>query len=542
MNAALDSLAARYLRTVLEDSPISASYLGLHNRDGDLGDWSVDALEEQNRHMRSLLAEAEALAPDPRDVDSVIDAAVWRAALWRNVFAYEELRTHETQPGDYIYEAISACHLLIVRDFAPLEDRAASVLSRLRQIPRVLASMQANVREAPGIFAQVGAEAARGGTAFLSSVIPRLAEGVPALGRDLERISAEAGAAFERAALYLERMAATSDRPFHIGKQSFDRILRTHHLLPFGSDALLAMGWDVLRETEARLTEVAREIDPSRHWTEVVEDQKASHPPAALLKETYAKEMRRARDFVRERGLVSVPEGETLEVIDTPEFARPVLPYAAYMPPGALEPVQAGFFFVTPVNDRAPAEEREMQLRGHPSNTIPVIALHEAYPGHHLQIVRANASPNVARKLFWSTVFGEGWALYCEEMMREEGYFADPAPRLCQLNESLWRAARIVVDVGLSSGEMSIDAATDFMVGRARLERVNALAEVKRYAGTPTQPSSYMIGKRAILRIRDRFRAKEGARFSLRAFHDRLLDLGHVQPALAERALGLPAE
>ena len=153
--------------------------------------------------------------------------------------------------------------------------------------------------------------------------------------------------------------------------------------------------------------------------------------------------------------------------------------------------------------------------------------------------MRANLVPSKARKLARNNVFIEGWALYCEQMMREVGFWEDERTRLSQLKAALWRAARVIVDVGLQRGEMTVEEAVDFMVGEAGLVRVQAVAEVKRYTANPTQPSSYLIGKLAIVSIRERFERAQGGAFSLREFYDRLLDVGSIPPRLAEAALGL---
>jgi uncharacterized protein (DUF885 family) len=298
------------------------------------------------------------------------------------------------------------------------------------------------------------------------------------------------------------------------------------------------MGRRVLSETVATMRVVADEIHPGSPPHDVLEELKADHPPGGGLRQHYATEMARARRFVLERDLVTVPEDEELEVIDTPVFLRKILPYAAYHPAGPFERKQRGFFYVTPVDTDLTSEEQEKQLRGHSIHTIPVVALHEAYPGHHLQLVRCNKARREVRRILWNNVFIEGWALYCEEMMKEAGFYPEARARLGQLKETLWRAARVIVDVGLQLGEMTVEEAIEFMMSEVGLERVNATAEVRRYAGNPTQPSSYLVGKLAIMSIRERYESRAGSAFDLKTFHDELLDMGSIQPALVEAQFG----
>jgi uncharacterized protein (DUF885 family) len=539
MSVALDKLVERYLREMVEASPIAGTYLGLHEGDGELGDFSREAIEEEHGHRTRLLSDLDGLSLEGASADAKADAVILRTALRGAIFEHEVLRHHERRPADYVQSALGGCNLLLIREFAPLAERAHPLLSRLRQVPQVLAAMRENVKDPPRVFTTIAREAALGGVAFIRSVVPRVIEEVPDLGPELDEAATTAAGAFEEAAEYLAGLEEGPDVPFHVGRENYEWLLNEIHLLDMDSDDLLEFGGKILAETKERLAEVAKEIDPNRDWHEIMEEIKRDHPAKDELRERYASEMARARDFVREKGLVTIPEGESLEVVDTPVFLRTILPYAAYMPAGPFDAQQKGLFYVTPADESLSPDDQERQLRGHGSHTIPVIALHEGYPGHHLQITRSNLGTRMIRKLTWSTVFGEGWALYCEEMMRETGFYTDPVTRLCQLKENLWRAARVVVDVGLSRGEMTIDEAIQFMMDEVTLERVNATAEVKRYTGSPTQPSSYMVGKHAILSIRRRYEEKAGASFDLAEFHDRLLDLGNIQPRLAETLLGL---
>ena len=538
----VDSLAHlvdRYMAMVVDDSPTFATFLGLHSNDNELGNFSSEALEDKRRRRALLLTEVEALTAGDASLDARIDAEVLRTTLRRSIFEHDVLRTHEKEPGQYIRAALFGCNQLVLRDFAPIEDRARALLGRLRCVPGVLSACERNVRNPPSVFAAAAAEMARGGGVFLMAVVPGVAEEVPALRSDLERAMDVARAAFDRVADHFGALAVESGPPFHVGRSAYEWLLREVHLLDFDSDELVEIGRRTLAETTREMAEVSGCIDASRTWRDVVEELQADHPSRDDLKGFYAAQMERARDFVLAQGIATVPDGETLDVTDTPEYLRTLLPYAAYGPAGPFEEKQRGIFYVTPVPDDAPPEEAERQLRGHGVHNIAIIALHEGYPGHHLQLVRANLVPSKARKLARNNVFIEGWALYCEQMMREVGFWEDERTRLSQLKAALWRAARVIVDVGLQRGEMTVEEAVDFMVGEAGLVRVQAVAEVKRYTANPTQPSSYLIGKLAIVSIRERFERAQGGAFSLREFHDRLLDVGSIPPRLAEAALGL---
>jgi uncharacterized protein (DUF885 family) len=201
--------------------------------------------------------------------------------------------------------------------------------------------------------------------------------------------------------------------------------------------------------------------------------------------------------------------------------------------PGFLEKVQEGVFIVTPVDEGASPEEAERKLRGHPWANIPVTALHEAYPGHHLQLVTSNQGSSLPRKFgpFLSSLFVEGWAFYCEELMEQLGFINQPIQKLSRLKAQLWRSARIILDTSLHTRGMSMDEAVKFLVERAGLEPDDALAEVRRYTMSPTQPQCYLMGKMQIIAIVEEYK-RRFPQASLRQMHDAILTSGSLPPRL----------
>jgi uncharacterized protein (DUF885 family) len=189
---------------------------------------------------------------------------------------------------------------------------------------------------------------------------------------------------------------------------------------------------------------------------------------------------------------------------------------------------------VTPIDLPRPRAEQEEQLQGHCNVSLSLTVVHEAYPGHHLQLYHSNRAGSRLRRLADSPVLCEGWALYCEELMFEHGYHADPLARIFQLKDLLWRACRVVIDVGLHTGKMSFEQAVDYLVEQAMLERVNAETEVKRYTATPTQPMSYLVGKLLLLELREEAKRRRGEGFNLYDFHSAVLASGSIPPTLMD--------
>jgi uncharacterized protein (DUF885 family) len=242
--------------------------------------------------------------------------------------------------------------------------------------------------------------------------------------------------------------------------------------------------------------------------------------------------MRRARAHLLERGLVTVPDDERIEVIETPEYLRNVLPFAAYFAPAVFDPDPKGLYVVTPSVHGDPSAMRE-----HNRASISNTSIHEAYPGHHLQLDIARRHPSLTRLLTDAPEFVEGWGMYSELMMREQGFDDGPEYRLMLHTDAIWRACRIILDVRLHRGELTVAEAIDFLVENTRFERDNAEAEVKWYTYRPTYPLSYLLGRTLLLELRAAEERRLGDAFSLRGFHDALLRNGSLPISFHRRAL-----
>jgi uncharacterized protein (DUF885 family) len=245
------------------------------------------------------------------------------------------------------------------------------------------------------------------------------------------------------------------------------------------------------------------------------------------VRDAYLAEMERAKRFVIDHRIAPLDEGR-LEIVDTPVFERTTIPIASYLAPAPFDVEPAGTFFVTPIDLSRRREEIDAMLEVHSYCSITLASLHEAYPGHHLQHVHAARTGSRLRRLANNPVMSEGWALYCEEMMFEQGFFLDPLTRLQQLRDLLWRACRVVIDIGLHTGRMTIEQAVEFLVEHALLERSSAQSEVKRYALHPTEPLSYLVGRMLLHELREEAKRKLGSRFTLYDFHSALLQSGTV--------------
>ena len=514
-------------------NPVEASWLGIHAYDDQLGGLSADGIQEQagmlNEFVERLAAIPRGLLPVDLAVDYEVVAATVRAGLW----SIEKVADWQRNPMTYVQEPLFGLLVLSTRDYAPVAERANSALSRLEQLPGTLDAGRVNVTNPPRIFVETAIQAAGGGAGFVREVIPRLAEQAPDLRDELLDAADAATRAFDDYAGYLkDDVLPTAEGDFAVGRALFEERLQDWHMLDVSADELAATGRRLFEDTLARLRELAADVAPGREWQDLVAEARADHPTAEGLLDAYRRELAQLRAFVRERDLVSIPEGERLEVVETPLFERATIPYAAYMPPAPFEAAQQGQFWVTPIDTTAPREQQLAQLGEHCRASFPLTALHEGYPGHHLQLVIANRVPSFVRKHAQSDLFAEGWAFYCEQLLGEHGYYGDWRLRLFQLKDQLWRSARVLIDPSLHTGAMSPEEAVTLLVEGAGLARAQAEGEVRRYCLSPTQPMTYAMGKEQILALRDEF-----GDLPPRRFHDALLASGTLPFALVRQEL-----
>ena len=533
-----------WLDRLMELNPGAATQLGDHRFDGELGDFSLSAQDAQNAEIKGMAAELAGMTTGEWPNDACVDHTLMTQIFKSFVRGHEAQRLHVRNPGQYLDATTGGVMLLIMKEFAPLPERLKSALDRTRQVPRALAEAKdvLEPEEVPPVWAETAIEQGRMAPMLFTMLLPGLAQqAAPDLVADIAEAGAAAGKAVEDYIEFIRsKVLPKASGDFAAGRELFDEMLREDHMVDYDADQLIDTGRDQFEKTKRQMEAVAKEIDPSKTVEQILDEVKADHPTAGGLLDAYNEAMNGAKQFVIDHEIVTIPEGESLKIIETPVYLRPIIPFAAYMQPGILEEEQNGIFVVTPVDPDAPPEEQEAKLKGHAYAKMRVTALHEAYPGHHLQLVWANRAETLPRRMgsFLATLFIEGWAFYCEELMEELGWIAEPAHRLARLRDQLWRAARIIIDASLHTRGMTGQEGIELLVDACRLEQANAAAEVRRYTQTPTQPQSYLMGKLQILELIDDFKAANPGK-SLREIHDALLAAGSLPPRLMRQALEL---
>jgi uncharacterized protein (DUF885 family) len=432
---------------------------------------------------------------------------------------------------------------LLVRELGPPEERVAALAERLAAVPALLAEARDALEPGLSMAAlESGIEYAEGLTDLVGETSRAFAASV---GRDgaVDVPSAAAVAALEGFRDHLrDVLAPTAGSECGAGEDVLADVLHWEHCLDEPPETLAAYGREVLDETRAAMERSASAAGYPDAESAVAAAQAATPAPGELVG-AYARVVDEARAFVVDHDVASLPPGEELEVLATPVFLRSLLPFAAYDPPGPFAARQLGFYYVTPPPKGSSGAELADVMRGHALTSLRTTGVHEAYPGHHLQLCSANQAPTLARRIAGmpdgGNILVEGWAFYCEELMERQGFLDDPAVRLMRLNDQVWRACRVVIDVELHLGRMRLDEAVDFLARETRMNRREAELECRRYAEEPGQAMSYLLGKREVLRLADAWRAARSG--TLRAFHDELLAWGSLPPAVIAWGMGLAA-
>ena len=354
-----------------------------------------------------------------------------------------------------------------------------------------------------------------------------------------------AAAAYERFGEHVDSLVEKASGEWAVGEARYDALLTEAEGLGYGTRELRDKGQAAYDDLVADMTRRAQDLRGTDDFISVVKSFNDDHPatPEAMLA-LYREATDAARAFCVQHDLVTMPEGERCEVVPSAPFSRAMLAVAHYMAPPPFSPpgsaTGVGHFFVPYPPDGATQEQVDARLSTNNNHGAWSIAVHEAYPGHHWHLawLSWNASQGRARPLRFvlgSAYFVEGWGLYTEDLLREQGFFRTPEQELCQRDYRLFRAARIIVDTSLHLGEMTIEQATEFMATRTSLSRETAAAEVLRYCAWPTQASSYLTGALEIARMRERWESE--GRGSLREFHDSAGGSGRLPIGLVERAL-----
>ncbi len=522
----------RYFKQYFVLHPTDAIYYGVTGHDHLLNDYSDKTFKAEKLFVSESLRKLREISRDELNADDTIDYALLEGRLTIQNYerAKEDFRLK--QPDTYL--PTEAIYILTVRE---TNDLAGNLLSRLKRTPALIQQGITNLNRKdanpPKLWTENAIEGAKGGLSFLDS-LPEHPK-VQAAAIDAATLSAaidQAKSAISDFAAFLEQhLLPRSNASYAVGEEHFNLLLKKKHFLDHDAQSLLAMGEALFAKTKLELEVLAEELAPGKGVEAVARAIQGNHPSSGEILSAYDKAMSAARDFVREKKLVTFPAKEELHVVHTPVFRRHEIPFAAYLSPSPKDPAQVGYYYVTPVTS-------DDLLREHNYVGLENTSVHESYPGHHLQFSIANCTPAAAtlpRLMNESSVFYEGWALYCEQLMQEQGFLKSPEHRFVMLKDRLWRALRIIIDVKTQTGQLTYENAADLMVRELHFPREQACGDLNWYSQSPSVPMGYALGWSIINRLRDQEQKRLGSKFTLCGFHDKLLSAGSISLPLVEK-------
>ncbi len=519
----VDALVREVFDWYMEHEPVFATYMGLHQYDHLMPDGRREAKLGEIEALARFRELAGAIPAKDLSASKKIDLLASRSVLDLTLFEEGELRFWEARPvaagavGDALFS-------LFMRDFAPLPERLHSITERLERTTRFVDETRSRVSRPVTLWTEIAIESSKRLPMFLDVIEASGKDALPAAdAARLREASARAKQALAAHVRWMEKDLLPRATPLKgMGMRRFRKLVRLREL-GLTVEQVRGIGVTMLRDSKKKLKALAAEIQPGAGVAEASDLVKSDHPASFPEALAYTDQvMREARAFVEARGIATLPPLEELKVIETPSYLRHVIPFAAYSSPGKFERRQQGLYMVTPVEDKP-----EM-LRAHNFAGVRNTVVHEGYPGHHLQLSCANRNPSLARALVQATESIEGWAHYCEDMMKAAGFSNDPRTRFVQVQDQVWRACRILIDVDLHTNRMTFDEAVDLLVTEAGMERAGAVAEVKRYTYTPGQPLSYLVGKHLILRLKADVKRSMGPAYTDKFFHDTYLYAGSL--------------
>ena len=459
-------------------------------------------MREHVAALRSVAGAVEEL--DVEDLQQEVDRTALLGELRSTIFRLEHERPHERNPIFWVNHLFQGLYAVLARsngDGRRAGARRARAAPRRPGLPR---RARETLDEPPSVFVESRARACWAAAASSSCSSParwaprrrgcRTSCGPPAAGaRGLKRFGT---------ALRDEIEPAADPHAFAIGEEQFARRLHFEHAVVAGAPELWRYGLHLQEETTAQLTALAAgaRLPSLARAGGRAPERRARHRRAARRLPGGAGPRARIRGGAGPRRRFPTRRSTWSP---TPPFLASLVPFAAYEPRPSTSARQRGRFYVTVPDPSLPAEAAAQQRRGHGRHGIPAMVAHEAYPGHHLQLVTMQELRSEVRRHLWTPIMVEGWALYCEQLLDEAGYYRTPEQRLFQLVNLLWRAIRVVLDVGLHTRGMTPAEAVDYMVEHLPIERRSAEAEVRRYCAWPTYQLCYAVGRRELLQLRE---------------------------------------
>jgi len=558
-----EALAQRFLRESPEQSPVSATALGDHRFDDRLDDVSAAGWQRRLTFTELYLDALEPIDRSKLSRANQVDALLLMHDLQYDRWKIQTLQDHRWNPLIYTRMAGSSLNDLLAREFAPASERLKNVGKRLDELPQFLAQVRDILEPArvPEVFAETAVKQNAGLISLLEGEITAQIATLPAEEQEPLRASvAKARSAVSQHQIWLEkRLTPESTGDFRLGAELYDQKLSYALFSPLSRQEIRSRAESELAATRASMYEIATAVlKGKRGAPRTPEKPSATQQQQAIkaaLEIAYAERPKRdavldtaraslieATQFVRDRNIVAVPE-EPLEIIVMPEFQQGVsLAYCDS--PGPLEAGLKTFYAVSPIPSAWTRAQTDSFLREYNTRSIHNLTIHEAMPGHYLQLAHSNKYPSTLRKVLASGPFIEGWAVYTERVMIDQGYMnGDPLMKLIQLKWYLRTIVNALLDQAVHVDGISRDAAVKLMTESGFQEEREAAGKWTRAQLTSAQLPVYFVGAQEHMALRTEAEQRAGASFSMKEYHDKVLSFGSPPVRFARELLfDLPIE
>jgi len=546
-------IAHDYIEKELEANPEEATELGDHRFDGRLTDYSPEARAKELATQKEFREKLNAIDGSQVTGANNVDFRILKENIDYKIFQAEELKEPDWNPLVYNQSLANSLYLLVARDFAPPEKRIPNLRQRMEEIPRVIAQAKANLQHPPRVHTETAIEQTQGAINLVRQGLAPLLDRAPQSKKELAPLQEKTAGALEDYKKWLQTdLLPHSDGDFRIGGDKFRKKLRFALASDLSMEEIMKRAQADLQQTQTAIYETAlplykkyfpkaddRTLADKHKVTAAALDKLAKqHPDDATVVGYVQKIVAEATDFVKQHNLVTVPEAP-LDVIAMPEFKRGVA--IAYCDsPGPLEKNGKTFVAVAPTPKEWTNERKESFFREYNNYAIRDLTVHEAMPGHYLQLAHANEfrAPTLVRAIFQSGPFIEGWAVYCEQVMAEQGY-GGPEVKMQQLKMRLRAICNAILDQSIHAGNMSEKEALDLMTKEGYQQEGEAVAKWKRARLTSAQLSTYFVGATEHLDLRAAEQKKLGDQFNLKKYNDQVISYGSPPVKYMRELMGL---
>ncbi len=532
------TLADEILKALQSFYPVKATEMGIHTYDHRFADYStrsVKGMISRLKQFESRLGKLKNIGFEPEDM---VNYKLIKSNVDVALLELEKIAWYKKSPLLYAEETVNGLYYLALSSHDSPAGKLPAILGRMRQVEPLLATARAEIQTPPKVFVDAAKTTLETGAEFYRSVASDLMQLFPARADSILSIATAAREAMHSFIEYLDSIPVGDEKSFAIGKENFNYLLANEHFFAFSADSLEKLGESLLEEASKAYGSFEATVEKNHQ-----PGQDSVFVPSTFTRsdilDYYQWEVDQVRKYLEMNHVLTVPDDiGPVRVVETPPMLRTLISSIAYQPAGPFDQQQVGYFYVRPLPDSMDQAQLDARYRFVHRRGFKGSVVHEAFPGHHLQMQLAGRNSNPIRKWQRNNLMIEGWALYSEEMMYKFGLFGteNPAQWLAILGGIRFRAARIVADVKLHTGQWSFDECVDWMIRTLNLntesEEEFVRKEVLRYTSTPTVQMSYLMGKREIERLRDLMQFREGYNFSEQVFYDKLLSAGSIPPSL----------